>query len=311
LNLKKDPKDCPLCQQYLQGPCGSLFQQWLDCATQERHADTYVTACAAEFARFVACHETQTAKGEEEEGGRVEPNETQSLQTEQQQRSANDDDNIVADKVDKDDAKHPSMETIQKEWQRLIREELAHLERRPFAPVEERFLHDTSPFPPYLWSSSWLPSSIQFRFHDKPPLSQSPSEKERERYDRPLFVVFPSSHNLVLVYCIATTAATTTTSTNDPTGILVAAGGKGDLISFHKANDHRLQQQEDSSEEEGVSHQIDAESLALYIPSLPHDCQELVVSAVYEQCDDDDDDDDDDASDSSIVYEHVFSRPFS
>lgn len=317
----QDPKNCPVCQHYLQGPCGSRFQQWLDCATQ-RHPDTYVTDCAPEFARFVACQERQTTK----EISVVQPDVIQSLGTEQPQpeqpQVANKDNGIVVeeeeeddgnDDNDDDDADPPSMELLQNEWKRLIREELADMERRLFVPVEERLLHDTSPLPPYL-----LPSH-QFRSRAIPPspsLSQSPTTKDFETKDRSLVVVFPSSHHLVLVYCIATVATHPPFSTtSDPSGVLVAAGGKGDLVAW-KGKDHRhsplatLAPEDHSAK--GVSGQLDSESLALYIPSLPHDCEELVVSAVYEQNDDNEDsnDDDDDASSPTIVYEHVFSRPF-
>lgn len=46
-------EDCPMCREYLAGPCGEQFQSWLDCTNQFK--TDYVVTCKGYFATLQNC----------------------------------------------------------------------------------------------------------------------------------------------------------------------------------------------------------------------------------------------------------------
>jgi hypothetical protein len=54
---KATKEDCPACEEYTAGPCGTQFQAWLDCTNC--HEDDYEEKCKSQFNAFHNCLQWQ------------------------------------------------------------------------------------------------------------------------------------------------------------------------------------------------------------------------------------------------------------
>ena len=54
-----DSEECPMCREYLAGPCGTQFQSWLDCTNRhnKNNNNDYVVQCKDYFEELQRCLE--------------------------------------------------------------------------------------------------------------------------------------------------------------------------------------------------------------------------------------------------------------